>query len=128
MSALDQAGDVRRRAGSAVSFQKERDHSAERRTLKRTADISKAMITRWVWRIDGLSKPAATFGGWGHTATGRTRRGDQEWHANGQRQRKLGDLEALGMNCLWIRMEPVTVLHLVDEISRHRQVARTTVM
>lgn len=114
-------------------FQKERDHSAERRTLKkRTADISKAMITRWVWRIDGLSKPAATFGGgWGgHTATGRTRRGgDQEWHANGQRQRKkLGDLEALGMNCLWIRMEPVTVLHLVDEISRHRQVARTTVM
>lgn len=47
-----------------MSFQKERDHSAERRTLKRTADISKAMITRWVWRIDGLSKPAATFGGW----------------------------------------------------------------
>lgn len=42
--------------------------------------------------------------------------------------RGFGDLEAVVMDCVWDREEPVTVRDVFDEISQHRQIAYTTVM
>jgi predicted transcriptional regulator len=42
--------------------------------------------------------------------------------------RGFGDLEAVIMDHLWSRSEPVTVRDIHTELSRHRQIAYTTVL
>ncbi len=43
-------------------------------------------------------------------------------------QRGFGDLEAVIMDRVWDRAEPVTVREIFDELSKKRQIAYTTVL